>query len=105
MKNFRFLFFDLLLVVLFLSSCQESTDVVESGTYQGTIKEVEPDKNEIYVNTDDGKTLELYFTEATTLTRNGETVAFDQLKEGGKVEVEVEKVGQRLDPKAVRILE
>ena len=90
----------------FLYSCdQGGTDVVESGTYQGTIQEVEPAKTEIYVKTDDGKVLELYFTENTTLTHNGETVPFDHLKEGGKVEVEVEKTGQRLDPKAVRILE
>ncbi|MBB6609821.1 hypothetical protein H7F15_02110 [Pontibacter sp. Tf4] len=89
----------------FFYSCQQSTDVVDSGTYQGTIQEVEPDKDEIYVKTDDGKVLELYFTENTTLTHNGETVPFDHLKEGGKVEVDVEKTGQRLDPKAVRILE
>ena len=89
----------------FFYSCQESTDVVESGTYQGTIHEVEADKSEIYVKTGDGKLLELYFTETTTLTRNGETVPFDQLKEGGKVEVEVKKEGQRLDPVSVKILD
>jgi len=55
--------------------------------------------------TDDGKLLELYFTDSTSLTRNEETVAFDQLAEGKKVEVVVEKVGNKLDPKAVRILE
>ena len=91
--------------VPFFFSCEEKTDVVESGTYQGTLHEVEADKSEIYVKTDDDKMLELYFTETTTLTKDGETVAFDQLKEGGKVEVEVEKVGNRLDPVAVRILE
>jgi hypothetical protein len=105
MKNFRFALIFLLLFTPFLYSCQEGTDVVESGIYQGTIKEVEPDKTEIYVNTEDGKTLELYFTDATTLTRKGQTVPFEQLKEGGRVEVQVEKVGQRLDPVAVRILE
>ncbi|WP_018477426.1 hypothetical protein [Pontibacter roseus] len=104
MKNSKLLFMFLFLIP-FLYSCQGGTDVVESGTYQGTIKEVEPAKTEIYVNTDDGKTLELYFTEATTLTHNGETVPFEHLKQGARVEVEVEKVGQRLDPKAVRILE
>ena len=95
----------LVAAVPFFYSCGEKTDVVESGTYQGTLHEVEPEKNEIYVKTADDKVLELYFTESTTLTKNGETVAFDQLKEGGKVEVDVEKVGQRLDPVAVRILE
>ncbi|UII30638.1 hypothetical protein LVD17_20300 [Fulvivirga ulvae] len=86
-------------------ACGGGTDVVESGTYQGTIDEVEADKTEIYVKTADNKTLELYFTEQTTLTQNGEAVNFEVLKEGMKVEVEVEKVGQRLDPIAVKVLE
>lgn len=86
-------------------ACGENTDVVESGTYQGTIEEVEPSKTEIYVKTEDDKTLELYFTDQTELTRNGSTVQFSELEKGQKVEVEVEKVGQRLDPIAVRILE
>jgi hypothetical protein len=105
MKNLKLMTLLLLFMIPFLYSCEEGTDVVESGTYQGTINEVEADKSEIYVKTADDKVLELYFTESTTLTRNGETVPFEQLQEGGKVEVEVEKVGQRLDPIAVRILE
>ena len=92
-------------LISILSACGEGTDVVESGTYSGTIKEVEADKKEIYVKTDDGKVLELYFTDSTTLTSNNQSVAFDQLAEDKKVEVDVEKVGNRLDPKAVRILE
>ncbi|GAB3194290.1 Cu/Ag efflux protein CusF [Pontibacter aydingkolensis] len=95
----------LIAAVPFFYSCEEKTDVVESGTYQGVIHEVEADKTEIYVKTDDDKMLELYFTENTTLEHNGETVPFEHLKEGGKVEVQVEKVGNRLDPVAVRILE
>jgi cold shock protein len=95
----------LLVVAPFFYACEEKTDVVESGTYQGVIKEVEADKTEIYVQTEDDKTLELYFKENTTLTRNGEVVPFDQLKEGGKVEVQIEKVGNRLEPLAVKILE
>ena len=51
------------------------------------------------------ETLELYFTETTALTKNGETVAFDQLAEGQKVEVEVKADGKRLDPISVKILE
>lgn len=105
MKNAKFIALLLMIMIPFLYSCEQGTDVVESGTYQGTIDKVEADKSEIYVKTDDNKRLELYFTESTTLTKNGETVPFDQLQEGGKVEVEVEKVGQRLDPIAVRILE
>lgn len=81
-----------------------STDVVESGTYQGEIVEVEPDKDEIYVESN-GKTLELYFTDETLLMRGDEEVAFDALEEGQQVEVTVEKVGKRLDPKQVVIRE
>ena len=92
-------------IFLFMVSCGESTDTVESGTYQGTIEEVEPSKDEIYVKTNDNKTLELYFKETTELTRNGTTVDFSELKEGQKVEVEVEKVGKRLDPISVKIME
>lgn len=103
MKHLKFL------VVAFsftmLISCGEKTDVVESGVYQGVIEEVEADKSEIYVKTADDKVLELYFTETTTLTRNGDTVTFDQLAEGKKVEVEVKKEGKRLDPISVKILE
>jgi len=92
-------------LALVFTSCGEKTDVVESGTYQGTIKEVEPEKTEIYVETADGKTLELYFTDTTTLTRDGNTVEFSELVEGQNVEVQVEKTGKRLDPISVIILE
>lgn len=91
--------------ILLFFACGDSTDVVDSGTYQGTIKEVEPEKTEIYVTIDDDKTLELYFTDSTSLTRNGSEVDFSELQEGQKVEVEVEKVGQRLDPVSVKIME
>lgn len=88
-----------------LYSCGGGTDVVESGTYQGSIDKVEAEKSEIYVKTDDDKRLELYFTETTALTRNGQPAEFDALQEGQRVEVTVEKVGQRLDPISVSILE
>ncbi|MGC1240717.1 MAG: hypothetical protein WA874_03970 [Chryseosolibacter sp.] len=103
MKHFKLLAAAML--ISFMISCGEKTDVVDSGTYQGTIEEVEADKTEIYVKTADDKLLELYFTEATTLTRSGQTVDFSALKEGQKVEVEVRKEGQRLDPVSVKILE
>lgn len=91
--------------ILLFFACGESTDVVESGTYQGTIKEVEAAKTEIYVETDDNKTLELYFTDQTELTRDGSTVDFSTLEEGMRVEVEVKKEGKRLDPLSVKVLE
>ena len=105
MKTILFRLFAITVVVVALNACGSKTDVVESGTYQGTIKEVEAEKSEIYVETTDNKTLELYFTETTTLTQAGETVDFSVLEEGQKVEVEVEKVGKRLDPISVKIVE
>jgi hypothetical protein len=91
--------------LLIFSSCGGGTDVVESGTYEGTVSKVEAEKSEIYVKTTDGQTLELYFIEETVLTQNGENVEFSALAEGQKVEVEVEKVGQRLDPLSVNIVD
>lgn len=88
-----------------LVACGESTDVVESGTYEGKIKKVEAEKSEIYVETSDDQTLELYFIDETELTKGGETVDFSVLEKGQKVEVKVEKVGKRLDPLTVKILE
>lgn len=86
-------------------ACGEGTDVVESGVYEGSISEVEPEKTEIYVETVDGQTLELYFTDETELTRNGEVIDFSELEEGMNVEVEVVREGKRLDPITVRVLE
>ena len=103
MKQLKFLF--VAFSFLILTSCGEKTDVVDSGVYQGTVEEVEAEKTEIYVKTADGKLLELYFTETTALTRNGESVTFDQLAEGQKVEVDVKKDGKRLDPISVKILD
>lgn len=92
----------------FLSSCGEEhkdTDVVESGTYKGKAEEVDADEKEIYVRTGDNKLLELYFTKSTKLTKDGSEVEFSTLKEGGNLEVTVEKKGNRLEPVAVEILD
>ena len=82
-----------------------NTTVVESGTYQVTARKVDPEEKEIYVTTADGKTLELYFSDATKLTRGGQAVAFDSLKNGQKLEVQLEKDGAKLKPLSVDILE
>lgn len=105
MKKLFLKAFSMIAILTFFIACGEKTDVVESGTYEGTVKKVEAEKTEIYVETADGKTLELYFTDTTTLTRNGETVEFSALEENQKVEVQVEKVGNRLDPISVKIEE
>ncbi len=95
----------LIALLMGMFACGQSTDVVESGTYQGTIDKVNADESEIYVNTQDDKRLELYFTEQTTLTQGGQTATFDALQEGQQVEVTVERKGNRLDPIAVNIIQ
>jgi CspA family cold shock protein len=79
--------------------------VVDSGTYEGVIQEVNTEEDEIYVDLGESGVIELYFIEETSLTRNGKTVPFDELETDQSVEVEVERVGKRLDPISVRILE
>ena len=81
MKSFIIKSFTVLSLILYMS-CGQSTDVVESGTYTGKIIEVEADKSEIYVKTEDGKTLDLYFVDETKLTQDGQDVPFSTLKEG-----------------------
>lgn len=106
MKTLTFKAIVMMAAIFCLSSCDGGgTDVVESGTYTGTVDKVEPEKDEIYVETEDDKRLELYFTETTQLTRGGQPVAFEELEKGQNVQVTVEKVGQRLDPISVEIME
>lgn len=92
-------------VFAFIIGCDDSSDVIESGTYVGTIQEVVPAANEIYVQSDDGEVLELYFTNQTTLTQNGEMVPFNMLQTDQRVRVEVERVSGELNPLSVEILE
>ncbi|GAB3169365.1 hypothetical protein [Telluribacter humicola] len=105
MKNVKLSILALLLFIPLLYACEEKTDVVDSGTYQGVIDDVEAEETEIYVKTDDDKRLELYFNESTQLSQNGQPIQFERLKKGDRVEVEVEKVGNRLEPVAVRLLQ
>lgn len=92
-------------LLLSLSACGEETTVVESGTYLGTISEINADETEIYVALDSGELIELYFSDETTLTQNGEEVPFSTIETDDRVEVTVEKTGQRLDPVTVVILD
>jgi hypothetical protein len=91
-------------LALLVAACGE-TAVVDSGTYEGTITEVNADEREIYVQVPETGTLELYFTDETELVRDGEAAPFDALARDQRVSVQVERVGQRLDPVTVRILE
>jgi CspA family cold shock protein len=81
-----------------------NTSVVDSGTYTVTAQRVDPDEKEIYVKTDDGKILELYFKDDTKLSKDGKDVSFSELKKGQRLEIKVEKVGNHLKPLAVVIL-
>jgi cold shock protein len=92
-------------IMIVMISCGAQTNMVESGEHQCTVKKVVPAEKEIYVETVDGKTLELYFTDETQLTQNGESVEFSALKEGQTVTVHIKKVGKRLDPLSVEIKE
>lgn len=81
----------------------ENTVVVPSGTYQGTAYRVDPKEEEIYVQLDDGRIIELYLQESTKILRSGQTVPFKELEKGQQLEVDVEKQGDRLKPLEVRI--
>lgn len=108
MQKKIFSVFMLALSMFLIQSCggeHKETDLVESGTYKGIAEEVEPAEKEIYVKTEDDKLLELYFKENTRLTKNGNTVPFDSIPKGAKVEVKLEKKGKRLEPLHVKILQ
>jgi hypothetical protein len=81
-----------------------SEETVPTGTYKGTVEKVVPDEKEIYVKLDDGRLLELYFTETTKLTRNGAPAEFGALAKGQAVQVAVENPGDgHLKPLSVDI--
>lgn len=82
----------------------ENTDLVDSGTYMGTAVVVDSEQKEVYVQLNDTTIIELYFSNDTRIMQNGQTVAFDALKKGQKVEVEVERSGESLKPKRVSIV-
>ncbi len=73
---------------------------------EGKIDHVVGSEKEIYViSQDDGKKYEYYFTTKTNVSKNGETGSFSDLKKGLNVKVTANKVGKRLDPVHVEILE
>ena len=103
MKSLSLLFL-VVLSVGFLTGCgADDTAVVESGTYEGTITEVNADEQEIYVSVPETGTLELYFTDSTRVMSDTTQLSFDALQTNQQVAVEVDKVGQRLDPVTVTI--
>lgn len=87
-----------------LVACGKPIDVVEAGTYKGTINKVVPEEEEIYVTLASGERLELYFDEATELVRDGEPVEFSTISEGDPVAITVAREGNRNTPVRVELL-
>ena len=83
----------------------ENTDVVPSGTYVGTAVVVDAQQKEVYLQVNDTTKIELYFNNETTVYRNGQTVAFEELAQGQTLQVTVEKQGNSLKPQRIEILE
>ncbi|MFP4282521.1 MAG: hypothetical protein ACLFU2_07875 [Opitutales bacterium] len=102
-KNTLALFL-LLFGSLLLAGCGESIDVVDAGTYTGTVDEAVPAEEEIYVSLDSGERLELYFSDTTELVANGQTADFSQLAAGTPVRVTVEREDNRNVPTRVEIM-
>ncbi len=73
-------------------------------TIEGVVDKVVPEKSEIYVLAD-GKRHEFYFNDKTEVTRAGQKVTFAVFKKAQKVKVTADKVGKRLDPIKVELLE
>ncbi len=107
MKNLRVTvlpgMLSLLLVLSALTGCG-GVDVVDSGSYEGVVDEAKPGEKEIYVVLDDGRKLELYFTDQTTLQQGGQAADFSALESGSRVRVEVTREGNRNVPQKVEIL-
>lgn len=93
-----------LLLTAMLVGCGGGIDVVDEGTYTGTVTEAVPAEREIYVTLEDGTKLELYFNEETELVRDGESVEFSALEAGTRVRLTVTRVGNRNEPQRVEII-
>jgi len=71
---------------------------------EGKIVKVEPAEREIYVYSQ-GEKLEYYFNKDTEVSEKGEARKYEDLKEGQSVRVSSKKIGRRLDPLKVEILD
>ena len=93
------------LLTILLAGCGGGIDVVDAGTYTGSVDKVVAGEQEIYVSLENGMRLELYFSADTELVEDGEPAPFSALEEGSMIEVEVDREGNRNLPLRVEILE
>lgn len=82
----------------------ENTDLVETGTYEVKVNEVDMENEAIYVKTGDGKVLGLKFTKKTELTQSDQSVSFNALRPGQTLEIRVRKNDRYLEPLEVKII-
>jgi hypothetical protein len=91
--------------ILYLAGCGRGIDVVDAGTYTGTVDKAKPGEQEIYLSLDDGMYLELYFTETTQLMEGATPADFSALEAGDRVQVTLDREGNRNIPVQVVIME
>ena len=93
------------LTILQFCGKEKDTVLVSSGTYNGIVTDAVEPAREFYLKLNDDSLVRLNFIGETTLKKNEETVPFSELKEGTKVEVELEKMEDKMAPISVKILD
>ena len=71
---------------------------------EGKIVKIEAAEREIYIFSQ-GEKLEYYFNKDTEVSEKGQPKRYEDLKEGQSVRVSSKKIGKRLDPLKVEILD
>jgi hypothetical protein len=103
MKNLVSFVFAIFLTMPLAITASALTDVPTSEI-EGVIAKVVPSEREIYVESA-GKKHEYYFNVNTKVTQGSDEKKYEDLKQGMRVKVSAHRIGKRLDPFEVRILE
>lgn len=91
-------------ITLSFSSGASALTTPLTSEIEGVIVKVVPSEREIYVESE-GKKHEYYFNPMTKVVHGNEERKYEDLKKGMRVKVSANKIGKRLDPLEVRILE
>jgi hypothetical protein len=91
-------------ITLACSSAASALTTPPNSEIEGVIVKVVPSEREIYVESE-GKKHEYYFNPMTKVVRGNEEKKYEDLQKGMRVKVSANKIGKRLDPFEVRILE